>query len=650
MSLKHPGPLVVPRRDLAAPRAARDVPARSAMSPRRLLLAVGFASLAVLGTGLATLPWPVGTPTAAAFVSRGLRDFGFALTAEGATTMTLLPLPRLSFTRTRITAAQAGGPALIEGGSLDLDLNPLALLSGQADLGSLALGGATIHMPEGADDPRWAEPVRRTAARLGQGGTNHPRRITLTGATLDAASPGGGAQAVDLTLAWPLWSAGLDAAASFTWRGARTSVALIGLRSNDLLSGAASPFRLDAAWPTGNLAAEGSARTAGGLAIQGQGRIETRSLSETMAWIGSDVALAPFIRTLALDGRFEAAGRTMAFSSLRATFGDDVLEGAGSVSLGEARTAVQATLASDSLNLAPLLGGLMQIFGGSTVDGALQGAQAIALGPLTGGDLDLRISAAESRIGPVLLNDLAASVLVRPGAVEVALNRAELQGATLKGRVALSATGADGAETEVKAQGAFDRLDLGALLLDLGESRWVHGGTQGQFALESTGRDAADLTAHVAGRAAFAIDGGVLAGIDLADVLHRNGAVAPGALARRNGRTPFERAAITLKFADGVGEIGEGTLKAANLTGILRGQVSLPARSVRARAELGPKAGGDNARASLAFDIDGPWAGIRVRTGQKGADPDQREDAPSSLPLHVPTSVVIPGSARAYAP
>ncbi|MFH7191594.1 hypothetical protein ACHWGL_32375, partial [Klebsiella pneumoniae] len=81
--------------------------------------------------------------------------------------------------------------------------------------------------------------------------------------------------------------------------------------------------------------------------------------------------------------------------------------------LGEARTAVQATLASDSLNLAPLLGGLMQIFGGSTVDGALQGAQAIALGPLTGGDLDLRISAAESRIGPVLLNDLAASVLVR---------------------------------------------------------------------------------------------------------------------------------------------------------------------------------------------------------------------------------------------
>ena len=619
------------------------------MSPRRSLLAVGLASLVALVAGLATLPWPVGTPTAAAFVSRGLRDFGLALTAEGATMMTLLPLPRLSFTRARITAARAGGPALIEGGGLDLDLNPLALLSGQADPGSVALSGATIHMPEGTDDARWAEPVRRIAARLAQGGTNHPRRITLSGTTLDSPIPGAGAQAVDLTVAWPLWSASLDAAGTFTWRGARTSVALGGLRAGDLLGGAASPFVLNAAWPTGSLSAAGTARTAGGLVIQGQGRVETRSLSETMAWLGGDVALAPFIRTLALDGRFETAGRTMSVSSLRAAFGDDVLEGAGSVSFGEARTAVQATLAADSLNLAPLLGGLMQVFGTTpTGDGAAATARPVALAPLTGGDLDLRISAAESRIGPVLLNDLAASVLVRPGSIEVALNRAGLQGAILKGRVALASAGEDRAETEVKAQGAFDRLDLGSLLLDLGEARWVLGGTQGQFALESSGRDAADLAAHVAGRVGFTIDGGVLAGIDLGDVLHRNGAIAPGALARRNGRTPFERAVIALRFADGIGEIGEGTLKTATLTGILRGQISLPARSVSARAKLGPKAGGDTGRPGLAFEIVGPWDAVRVQAAQKAAEPDRRDDQPPSL--HVPTSVVIPGAARAYAP
>ncbi len=142
----------------------------------------------------------------------------------------------------------------------------------------------------------------------------------------------------------------------------------------------------------------------------------------------------------------------------------------------------------------------------------------------------------------------------------------------------------------------------------------------------------------------------MLSGIDLADVMHRNGAIAPGALARRNGRTPFERAAVALKFADGIGEIGEGTLKATNLTGVLRGQISLPTRSVQARAELGPKAAGEGTRPTMAFEIVGPWDAVRVRTGQRGTEPDRRDDGPSSEPLHVPTSVVIPGSARAYAP
>ncbi|WP_375463711.1 AsmA family protein [uncultured Methylobacterium sp.] len=616
------------------------------MSPRRLIAALCLAALAAAGTGAATLPWPVGTPTAAAFVSHGLGAYGLALVAEGPSAMTLLPLPRLSFSRTRLTGTRPGAPALIEGGSLVLELSPLALLSGQSDIGSLILDRATIHLPGGADD-RWTEPVRRLVGRVAQGGSAHPRRITLTRATLVSAEPGGGAQDVDLTLAWPFWSATLDAAADLTWRGARTNLTLAGVRAADLMNGAASPFAAGATWPGGTLSATGSVTAAGGLALAGQGRVETRSLPETLAWIGAEVALAPFIQAFALDGRFEAAGRTVSLPSVRATLGSDVLEGAGSVSLGGTRTAVQATLAAERLNLAPLVGALVRMFGPEAGEAGAP-ARPVALAPLTGGDLDLRISATESRIGPVVLEDLAASVLVHPGSVEVALIRTGIQGATLKGRVALAAGGADGAETEVKAQGAFDRLDLGALLIDLGESPWVLGGTQGQFTLDSSGRDVADLVAHVAGRASFAIDGGVIAGLDLTDVMHRNGAVAPGALARRNGRTPFERAAVALKFADGIGEIGDGSLRAASLIGLLRGQISLPGRSVRARAEIGPRiTGTDAARPVTAFEITGPWDAVSVRRARGGTDAD-REDAPASL--HLPASAVIPGAARAYAP
>ncbi len=155
------------------------------------------------------------------------------------------------------------------------------------------------------------------------------------------------------------------------------------------------------------------------------------------------------------------------------------------------------------------------------------GTAPVSLEPLSRGDLDLRISASEGQVGPLTVGDLAASILVRDAAVEVALNRARLRDGVLKGRLILT-SGADPTETEMKAQGGFDRIDLGGLMSDLGSARWVSGPLQGQFNLESHGRHAAGLVAGIAGRASIAIEGGALSGLDLTDVIHRNGGLAPG--------------------------------------------------------------------------------------------------------------------------
>ncbi|WP_204313042.1 hypothetical protein, partial [Stenotrophomonas maltophilia] len=66
-------------------------------------------------------------------------------------------------------------------------------------------------------------------------------------------------------------------------------------------------------------------------------------------------------------------------------------------------------------------------------------SQAVGLRPLTGGDLDLRLSAAASRIGPVRIEDIAASLLVRSDGIEASLSRARLAGTAVKGRLALIA-------------------------------------------------------------------------------------------------------------------------------------------------------------------------------------------------------------------
>lgn len=188
------------------------------------------------------------------------------------------------------------------------------------------------------------------------------------------------------------------------------------------------------------------------------------------------------------------------------------------------------------------------------------------------------------------LTDLASSVLVREDGIEASLGRANVRGGMVKGRVSLAADGGEAAPTRVKAQGSFDGLDLGALLDDLGQSRWVLGATRGSLALEGAGHDVDALARSVSGRVALESADGALSGLDLADVVHRGGAVAPGALARRNGRTPFEHAAVTLLFADGVGEIVEGRLASRTLGASLNGRVALADRRFQARAEILPRA------------------------------------------------------------
>lgn len=622
------------------------------MSLRRIITVLGPA--AVIGAlavaiGGGCLSWSIDAPEAAAFVSRGLtRDYGVALAAEGPFKLSLLPLPSLGFRNARLTAGGPDGPVLAEGGTLSIQLNLSALLFGRTEIVALGLDGVSLALPDG-DDTRWDEPVRRLVARLASENAAHPRRVTLKGVTLTGR--GGGARTardLDLTLSWPFWSDTLQLAGSLVWHGQTTRFALAELRPSDLASGGASPFTASVTWPAGSLGAEGSGKFGERWTIAGHGRFQTHALLDTLAWIGRDMALSPLIEALALDGTFEADRRSLRLPKLHVSAGGTVLDGAASLELSGDRPSIRATLATEALNLGPVLAGALRVAGlDGTQDG--WGHHSLALGPLTGGDLDLRLSGNAARLGPLLLEDVAASVIVRDDSIDATLARAGVQGGTLKGHVVLSAPrGTNADETEVKAQGAFAGFDLGALLVEAGQVGWAIGQTQGSFALEGKGRDAESLVARVGGRANLAMDSGAIAGLDLADVIHRGGVVAPGALARRNGRTSFDRAGVSLTFSDGLGTITEGDLTARALIAKLRGHLSLPDKHLTARVELLPRNAatvGDvpNGRFAL-FEIAGPWDAVSVKAASRKdvSEPFGFLDA-SQMPA------ALPMPARAYA-
>ncbi|MEH3117472.1 MAG: AsmA family protein [Methylorubrum populi] len=603
------------------------------MSLRRTLPALG---LGLLATGLvaACLPWSIEAPGATRFVSRNLQQsWGVALAARGRTEVVVLPLPRIVFDDIRLTEGDAAGPVLASGGSLSLQLGLAALLTGRVEVDSLTLDGAEVMLPRDARDSRWAQAAERlTHAIAGEDG-DRPRRIILARCGVTGRDPRDSAlktaRDVDLTISWPTWSESLALTGGLRWEGGSVRLTLSDLHPHALLSGGASPFAAALSWPSGSLSAEGRGSLRDGIKVSGTGSLQTRSLRGTLALAGGDLALSPFVEDLSVEGSFEAASGQIQFPNVTVRTGGNVLEGAGSAAFGSGRTAMQATLAAESLNLSPLLADLLRLTGfDEGADDRAWRSRSLDLAPLTAGDLDLRISAGSARIGPVQMTDLASSVLVREGGIEASLGRAGVQGGVVKGRVTLAGDDGDAALTRVKAQGSFDGIDLGALLNDLGQSRWMLGVSQGSLALEGEGRDADAFARSVAGRVALASADGAIAGLDLADVIHRGGTVAPGALARRNGRTPFERAAVTLLFADGVGEIVEGSLASRTLDASLHGRISLVDRRFQARAELLSRVAASaegTPPATALFEIAGPWDAVTARRSQHAQADDPRQ-------------------------
>ncbi|MGX5777641.1 AsmA family protein [Methylorubrum zatmanii] len=626
------------------------------MSLRRFLPALG---LGLLATGLvaACLPWSIEAPGAARFVSRGLQQsWGVALAAGGRTEIVLLPLPRIVFNDIRLTEGEADGPVLASGGSLSLQLDLAAFLTGRVEVDSLTLDGAEVMLPHAAGDSRWTGATEHLTQRIAGEGGDRFRRIILTHCAVTGRDPRDGTiqsvRNVDLTISWPIWSESLAVTGGATWNGMSTRLTVAGLHPHALLSGGVSPFTAALSWPSGSLVAEGSGSLREGFKAWGTGNLQIRSLPKTLALTGGDLAFSPFVEDLSVEGNFEAASDQILFPNVTVRTGGNLLEGAGSAAFGPGRNTVQATLAAESLNLSPLLGDLLRLAGlGGPSDGADRTTRSLDLRPLTGGDLDLRISAGSARIGPVQLADLASSILVREGGIEASLGRAAVQGGVVKGRVTLSADEDEAVLTRVKAQGSFDGLDLGALLIELGQYRWMLGATRGSFALEGAGRDVESLTRSVAGRVALASEDGAIAGLDLADVIHRGGSMAPGALARRNGRTPFERAKISLLFADGVGEIVEGSLASRSLSASLHGRINLADRRFQARAELLSRAtaSADGAAPSATlFEIGGPWDAVSVRTGTQTQA--EANDAPQAAGPFRRQGADLPLGIRAYVP
>lgn len=609
-----------PDRAVSCNRARRGAPgAFSRLISRRTLLVASLAGgTAAAGLAAASVPWPALSERATRVVVQQLRKaYGLELAVLEPGRLTLWPMPGVRFGHAEIRDGR--GKPLADAERLAVDLRLLPLLLGRGEVAALDLTNARLQLEAEPDDARpWDALLSWLRERSGGGPSpaSHLQRLSLTGSSLTLRNRRTGfdetVRNITATFSWPAADGPATLSGLAVWRGETVGFRVPGLHPGDLAAGRAGPFEAEANWNGGQLRLKGEAALGEAPRFGGQASFETRSLRDFLGWTGLGIGLGPLVGGLSVEGALAADGDGVSLPSVRLVLGSDRLEGAASAKFEAGRARITATLAADELQLTPYIEPLRHAL---APDGTWS-AEPIELSRMTEGDVDLRLSANAARLGPLRFDDVAASLLVSPGRIEAAIGRAGLSKGRLKARVTL-AEGGEG--VEAKVGGSYDRIELGAVLVALGRGRWIAGSAQGQLALEATGASVASLAERTNGRAALTVRSGDLTGISLSEVLRRADKPAAGGQELR-GRTPFEQAQVTLVFADGRGEVVDGTLSAPTVNGHLQGRLSLPERTLNAVARL-EGAAPSGGQQPVGFDISGPWQRLAVAPERGGGRP-----------------------------
>jgi AsmA protein len=564
---------------------------------RRVAFLIALFALALVAAAAA--PWTLRENGLSSALSDHMKErYGLDLTVNGRSTFAVLPIPRVKFEDVTIRFPDQALKA--EGGILRGEIRILPLLFGRVELSDFDLSDSKITASAQA-----LQAVDWTGAFKSRSRTLHARRLILNRTTIHWTDlKDADLDIAELVIRWVGENEPLTVYGNALWRDERVILTEASVHPDQLVSGGISPFRLAVAAPAARLSLMGEAQLGLNPRLTGEGSVEARSVRDFTRWSGVKLPFGPLIQAFSIEGDFSMDHRRLSWPSAAVKLGDDELEGTMAVRFDAERPVITGTLAADGLDLT----GLFAPFTQARTSSGAWSEETLDLARVTGTDLDLRLSAASARLGKLRVEDMAASVLVRPGEIEASIGRAGFHDGSLKGRLSLVSVGG---ATEFKSQGTFTGIEIAPFLSSIGEPRWITGLAQGQFTFDGKGKNPVEVVRRAHGRSTITVRKGELVGIALGDALKR--AEKHPLLASLNwkgGRTPFEEAQAQIVVQDGVGEVTEGNLKSADLTAELKGEVLMVDRTLNLKARV--SSANSQTAPAIAFAIGGGWDNVNV--------------------------------------
>jgi AsmA protein len=571
---------------------------------------LGLALLALIAVGAGVLTAAGYLISADAVRSQAMNEIravtGLNPILRGSATVSLFPTGRISFDD--VALGDAKHPALTAQ-RLTARLRFFPLLIGRAEIADVSLERPTIAVdlePNGRSN--WSgliEALARSQKPSTQSHTTFSEMRIDHGTVVvrnDVHKISETLDNVDFSLAWPSISKSFGATGRFVWHDEPLDVTITLGDFPAALAGNRTGLKVRVAGVPMKAAFEGAISVKPTLKVEGTLAADATSLRNALIWFGQKPPPGGGFGHFAIKAQANVMGGKIALSNVNVELDGNSAEGVLTFAT-DGRQTLQGTLAADTLDLTPYVSTIRLL----TANQREWNSAHITLDGLSGGDLDLRLSAGKVALSNAKLGRTAIAANLRGGNLVVTVGEAQAYGGLIKGSLAI-ANFNDG--VDVKSQLHFVDVDLESCLGQLFGLRRLEGKGDISLSVEGAGESVLGVTRTLNGTASLTGSKGALAGLNVEQLLRRlERRPLSGGGEFRTGRTPFDKITVTLKITQGTVKVDDVKIDGSAVRLALAGSASIPARELdlKGTASLVSVARPGAAPFELPFIVQGSW-------------------------------------------
>jgi AsmA protein len=510
----------------------------------------------------------------------------------------VLPRPHIRIYEPQLRDAK--GDLTITAGSLRVDLGFGGLLTGQPDLARAVLAEAIFTLDPARLPANVIDKSARPASGLGD--------VEVFNGKVYLQRPGAerpelAANEVAARLEWsPGAPLSLTGHARFNLFGddhLASRFALWAAQPDRLLESGMSPVTFRFEDEGLQLVLNGALILAPRPRFDGQVAVSAASLRTAAGWFGVPLPLPGPYRDAKIKADATLASGQLGLTNLGISVDGNTLDGAASIRFDGLRPSVAATIASASVNFAPMFEDYP-----SAVGNGQWSRDSFPPPHLAAADVDLRLSARRARLGDIQLEDAALSAILKSGRLDLSLAQAKAYSGLARARAVITETESG---LDVRGSLSADKLDMAPLLWETAKRQILTGATGFSASFETNGDSFAELAAHLDARGDFAVTSGEIYGLDL-DLAFRRMERRPLSVGAdlRSGRTPFDLLSGKFNIVQGVADVEEGAARGGQIGLFFSGRANVAERSAELHASAS-RTDPDGKSLQFGFSLAGPW-------------------------------------------